>query len=227
MTLTTTLTETLGDSVQYLRRHVFRLSKLLLPAIIPSVLFSVWIEDFLYEERTLNAAIRILVILLVQPYLISATLFYIASDLDDKPQESIVALAVKVYLPMVWVYLVVSVATVTGYFLLFVPGLYLSAKLAFAPIYVVTGQAKPNDCFQQSFDDTAGFTVLLMLGYAICLVGLYLPYYLILWMFPDNYYVFILLTGLLDIAFAIPYTIFTIFAFRVYSLASARQGKTE
>lgn len=222
------LQQSLTDSWSFFKSNVAALSVIILTIIVPIEIFvSLYEYFFVSEDGTYTEQlVPVIIGTLVYPIYAVAVVLYIASIISGEKIEplTLLQLGIKFW----WKYLVLStfigLIVIFGLILLVIPGVIFSARYAFAEFDLLLNQSRPLDAMKHSWDSTKEYVWVILGGYTVITVALYVPFYLVAALFDESSISFKVLDTVTNMAYPILGAMYTIFAFRVYELAGM-QGK--
>lgn len=223
--------ELLADTWSLFKENVVPISLIVLPIAIPTMIVEAIIQNLLVTESSHIpiSFIPTLTAILVDPIYSVAVIFYIASIVSGEKIDTITLwrLGIKFWLPYVILSILFGLSVTVGFILLIVPGMILWARWSFASFDLLLSQSNPRDALRSSWTATKSYVGVLLKGYAILIVILYGPNMLLtkimqgsLGKTSTSFQVF---DSALDLVYTVLDVMFTIFAFRIYSLYRAQK----
>lgn len=223
------LQSSLTDSWSFFKNNVVTISVIILPIIVPIEIFSSLYQYFFISEDSayIEQLIPSIISIFAYPIYAVALVLYIASVVFGEKVEPHILwqLGIKFW----WKYLVLStfigLIVIFGLFLLVIPGVIFAARYAFAEFDLLLNQSNPLDAMKNSWDSTKEYMWVILCGYIIITIALYVPYYLIDFLFDEASISFLVLNTLFNMAYSVLAALYTIFAFRVYELARSKNNQ--
>lgn len=155
-----------------------------LPGAIPTVMQSAGVFGHDQESVWIGSGLSTLITLFVQPFFMAGFLrSWLAATRGQAPQFGDLFAGGRYYLPLLGVSLLTTLAVLTGYLLLIVPGIILGCGLGFAQFYVVDQNLGAIDAMKASWAATNGHKMkiflfgiaaffVVLLGEFACCVGI-------------------------------------------------------
>jgi hypothetical protein len=222
--------ELLADTWSLFRENVVSISIIVLPIAIPTLIFEAVIQNLLVTDSSHipQNLIPTLISILVNPIYSVAVIFYIASIVSGEKIDTITLwrLGIKFWLPYVILSILFGLAVMVGFVLLIVPGIILWVRWAFASYDLLLNQTSPRKALKNSWTATKQYVGLLLKGCSILFLILYGPNMLLTKLMQGalgkTSISFQIFDSALELVYIILDVMFTIFAFRVYSLYRAQ-----
>jgi len=221
------LEKSLLDSWSFFKNHIIAIAMIVLPIVAPVGIFnSLYLyfttsEEFVLSEHALPMVIG----LIAHPVYSIAIIFYIASVVagERSDTKSLWNLGIKYWLAYFILSLIIGIAVGFGLMLFIIPGIVLLARCAFAEFDLLLNQSKPFEAISNSWALTKEYMWVILAGYAVITLALYVPYYLISGLFDEATILYWIVDTVLNIGYSVLTVMYTIFAFRVYELARAKK----
>ncbi|MBA3029523.1 MAG: hypothetical protein FP816_12045 [Desulfobacteraceae bacterium] len=215
------LKKTLQDTWYFFRIHVMPLSAIILPILVPTeIITSLYSYYFTGEDFVLLEQIPTVIIgFLTYPVYSVGVIFYIASIIDGKVIDTKTAwfLGIKFWGPYLVLRILMGISIAGGIMLLIIPGVIFAVRYSFSEFDLLLNNPNPLEAMKNSWTLTRKYMLVLLGGYAVIGISLFLPYYAVLSFFNESNVVLRVLAGMLLIMIhAVMEVLFTIFAFRVY-----------
>lgn len=217
------LNKALTDSWIFFKIHIVAISIIILPIIIPleivSALYHAFYasDEFILSEQLFPMSLSIA----AYPIYSVALIFYIASIISDKPYNTnnLWKLGLHYWLPFTILSILVGLTVAMGLMLFIIPGIILTIRYAFSNFELLLNQQTPLDAMKNSWHTTKDYAWKILSGYIIITIGLYLPFYLLLSMFEEKSISYWTIHTLINIAFSVLSSLYTIFAYRIYEFS--------
>ncbi len=227
--------ELLADTWSLFKENVVPISLIVLPIAIPTMLIDAIIQSLLAANSSHipDSLIPILTSILVDPIYSVAVIFYLASIVAGEKIDTITLwrLGIKFWLPYVILSILFGLSVTVGFILLIVPGMILWARWSFASFDLLLNQSQPREALRNSWSATKPYVWVLLKGYSILIVILYGPNILLTKLMQGSLGKTSISFQVFDSAFDMVYVVldvmFTIFAFRIYSLYRAQNPVLE
>jgi hypothetical protein len=217
------LEKSLVDSLSFFRHHFLSISFIILPIVIPLYTLIGLYQHFLISEQYIlsEQILPMTVSLAAYPLYTVAVIFYIASVISGKSSttQAFWKLGIKFWLPYMILHFLVSGMIMFGLIFLIVPGVILAVRCAFAKFDLLLNQSRPLDAIKNSWDSTKAYAWILLGGYMIITIVLYVPYYLFASLAGES----IIVYRVLDVVYSVVDVLYIIFAFRVYEFSKSQQ----
>jgi hypothetical protein len=219
------LKKSLTDSWSFFKNHAVALSIIILPIVTPVDIFIALYqyfftsEEFFLYEQIVPMAIGFI----AYPIYSVSVVFYIASIISGGSfdTKTLWKLGVKFWLPYTILSILIVVAMVCGFILLIIPGIIFLGRYAFSEFDLLLNQSKPLEAMKNSWKATKEYIWVILGGYAVITMALYVPYYLIASLFDESNIFYWVLDTVLNIVYSVFGVLYTIFAFRVYDSANS------
>lgn len=220
------LKKLLTDSWTFFVNHIVAISMIVLPIVAPidilDTLYQYFLdsEEFVLSEQIIPMAIQII----AYPIYAVGVIFYIVTTISGETLDtkSLWALGVKYWQPYLVLSIFYGLAVVFGFMLLIIPGIIFSIRLAFSEFDLLLNQSKPLDAMRNSWDATKEYTWLILGGFVVITLALYVPYSLIASILDESNIFDLVLSTTIDIIYSVLGTLYTIFAYRVYEFAKQK-----
>lgn len=222
--------KSLADTWSLFKENIVPLSLIVLPIAISTMIVETIIQNLFVTDSSHipNQLIPALLGLLVNPIYSVAVIFYIASIVSGEKIDTITLwrLGIKFWLPYTILSILFGLSVTVGFILLIVPGMILSARWSFASFDLLLSQSNPREALRNSWAATKSYVGVLLKGYVILIVILYGPNMLLTKLMQGSLGKTSISFQAFDSALNLVYTVldvmFTIFAFRIYSLYRAQ-----
>jgi hypothetical protein len=223
------LKQSLTDSWSFFKIHFVTLSIIILPIVIPLEILRVVYQYFFASKELVLAETLITMAIGFIAYSIYmvGVIFYMVSIKSGESfdTKSLWRLGVKYWLPYIIVSILIAVAVVFGLLLFVIPGIIFAARYAFSSFDLLLNQSKPLDAMKNSWDGTKGYVWIIIGGYVVITIALYVPYYLVTSLFDEPSISYWVLDEILNIVYSVLSVLYTIFAFRVYKYSKLQHNK--
>lgn len=211
----------LQDSWRFLKANLFSISFIILGITLPIDILFLITEAPESAEEVSSAYYFIMVLSFVTyPIYQGALILFISSVIEGDKTHSVLQLyklALKYWLPLFTLYLIVFTAILTGLLLFILPGLIVMSRCAFSEFICILNQAEPMKSFSDSWKMTEERQWSILAGYAFIFIGIFIPIYTIGYFFHImNIWNPLIEITLNSIAMVL-LSLITIFAFRVYT----------
>lgn len=222
--------QALADTWSLFIENVVPISLIVLPIAIPTMIIGAIVQNlFVIDNSHIpNQLIPTLVAILLNPIYSVAVIFYIASIVSGEKIDTVTLwrLGIKFWLPYVILSILFGLSVTVGFMLLIVPGMILWIRWSFASFDLLLNQSKPREALRNSWTATKRYTGALLKGYSILIVILYGPNMLLTKLMQGSLgktsISFQVFDSALDLVYIVLDVMFTIFAFRIYSLHRAQ-----
>jgi len=224
------LKKSLTDSWSFFKIHAVAISIIILPIVAPidilTALYQYFFtsEEFLFSEQVIPMAISFI----AYPIYTVGVIFYIASVISGENigTKNLWKLGAKFWLPYIILSILVGVVVIFGFILLVIPGVIFTIRYAFSEFDLLLNQSKPLDAMRNSWDITKEYMWVILGGYVVITIALYVPYYLVASLFVESSISYWVLDTVLNIAYSVLGVLYTIFAFRVYEHAKMQHNQS-
>lgn len=218
--------QSLADAWSLFNEHIASISLIVLPIAIPATIIEWGIQDlFATDSRLL---VSFLVDMLVYPVYSVAITFYIVAAVSGERIGTSTAwrLGIKFWLPYTILSILFGLSVMVGLVFLIVPGLLLWIRWSFSSFDLLLNRNKPYEALRNSWEATRNYVGVLFKGYSILVVILYGPNILLTKLMQGSLgktsISFRVFDSALDLVYVVLDVMFTIFAFRIYSLYRAQ-----
>jgi len=224
------LKKSLTDSWSFFKIHAVAISIIILPIVAPidilTALYQYFFtsEEFLFSEQVIPMAISFI----AYPIYTVGVIFYIASVISGEniDTKTLWKLGAKFWLPYIILSILVGVVVIFGFILLVIPGVIFTIRYAFSEFDLLLNQSKPLDAMRNSWDITKEYMWVILGGYVVITIALYVPYYLVASLFDESSISYWVLDTVSNIAYSVLGVLYTIFAFRVYEHAKMQHNQS-
>lgn len=224
------LKKSLMDSWSFFKTHAVAISMIILPIVAPiDVLTALYqhlltSEEFVFSEQL----IPVVVGLFVYPIYAGGIVFYIASAVSGESIETTTAwrLGARFWLPYLIMSIFVGLTVMFGFILLVVPSILFAIRYAFSEFDLLLNQSKPLDAMRNSWNSTREHMWVILGGYAVITVALYVPYYFMASLFDESSMLFRMFDTVSSIVYSVLGVLYTVFAFRVYEFAKLQHKQS-
>ena len=190
---------------------------MLFPIIVPLSLIQALLLEYLPSGGITSWSLFGAFILLY-PIIQAVKISYISSVAigDELPRSACYRLAIKFWLPLLGLHILVSLAMGLGFVLLIIPGLIVFARLMFSAFYCLLYEQNIINAFTSSWKHTKEYQWVLLVGVIVIAIATSLP----VWLFEIG--VETLSTGNVFAAFIasiiqhVSACLMTLFAFRIF-----------
>jgi len=224
------LKKLLVDSWIFFKIHVVALSLIILPIVVPIAIFTaIYQYSFASEESLLpEQIIPMAVSFIAYPIYMIGVVFYIASVVSGEylGTKTLWKLGVKFYLPYIFLFVLLIFTQIFGYILLIIPGIIFTVRFTFSEFHLLLNKCKPVVAMRNSWETTKEYMWVILGGYAVIAIVLYVPYYLIVSIFDESSIFSLILVTTLSIVFSVLNILYTIFAFRVFELTNMQHNQS-
>ena len=225
------LEKSLKDSWSFFKNHVVALTSLILPIALPVSIFSSFYEYFHSgkEVALINQFIPLIVSSVTYPVYTIAVIFYIASIVSDKHMDTATLwrLGLHHWFPYMILSILINALVFFGVILLIIPGVIFAIRAAFAAFELLLNQKKPLDAIESSWQSTRDYMWVLLGGFIIISIVLYLPYILVFKIINPDGLLYWLVDAVAGVIYSILDVIFIIFAFRIYDFFRSKQNQIQ
>jgi len=211
--------ELLKDSLLFFRTRLVAIAAVLFPVIVPLELLNSAVEvAWIGSEKAPFPWWLYTLDLLVYPVYQGAVIFWMAAALTGEAlsPSQCYRKSIAIWPQLLLVYVLSSMAVMTGFLLLLIPGLIALARVAFAEFFCALQGSNPFDSIMQSWKATAAYQAVLLKG----LLGIILTAAAASWvvhqlLLSAEFYNFGTAV-VLGLAESLLFTLALIYAFRVY-----------
>jgi len=216
------------DSWSFFKNHAIAISLIILPIVVPidvlTALYQYFLtsEEFVFSEQLAPMVVGFM----AYPIYAVGVVFYIASVISGESINTKTSwkLGAKFWFPYVIMSILIGLAVMFGFILLVIPGIILTIRYAFSEFDLLLNQSKPLAAIRNSWDATKEHMWLLLGGYVVITLVLFMPYYLIISIFDESSISYWILDTASNIAYSVLGVMYTIFAFRVYEFAKLQHN---
>jgi len=224
------LKKSLADSWSFFKNHAVAISIIILPIVAPIEIFTTLYQYyFASEEFFLSEQIILIAIsFIAYPIYTIGVIFYIASIISGErfDTKTLWNLGIKFWFPYIVLTILVGVVVTCGFILLVVPGIIFAIRYTFSEFDLLLNQSKPLDAMRNSWDSTKEYMWVILGGYAIITVVLYVPYYLVASLFEESSISYWVFATVSTMAYSVLGVLYIIFAFRVYEFAKLQHNQS-
>lgn len=224
------LKKSLTDSWSFFKSHAIAISIIILPIVVPIDVLTALYQYFLASEEVqfTEQLVPMIIGFIAYPIYAVGIVFYISSVISGERIDTKTSwrLGAKFWLPYVIMSVFVGVAVALGLILLVIPGIIFAVRYAFSEFDLLLNQSKPLDAMKHSWDLTKEYMWVILGGYVVITLVLYVPYYLIASLFDESSVFYWVLVTVLNIVYSVLGVLYTIFAFRVYEFAKLQHNQS-
>jgi len=217
------LEKSLRDTWSFFTNHVVALSTIILPIVIPlDVTTAIYQYFFTGQEfKFSEQLIPMIAAFAVYPIYSIGVIFYIASAIsgETKDTRTLWLLGVRYWAPYIIMMILIFMVVVAGFLLLIIPGLVIAIRLAFSEFELLLNKHEPTEAMKISWQKTKAYMWVIVGGFLIITIVMYMPYYVITAMIDDKSLFGVVIEMLLGIIYSVIGTLYTIFAFRIFEFA--------
>lgn len=127
-------------------------------------------------------------------------------------------LALKLWLPIVGLYIIATIAILTGLLLLIVPAIIVMIRISFSEFYCILYKRSPVDAFRLSWKATKEYQGIIFAGFIIIWLATNVPFWLIKRTFYSMDFWNPITIALYHAAESLFAILLTIFNFRIFTL---------
>lgn len=221
------LATTLRDTTTFYRQHWVALALIILPFVIPvELLLTLYRHQLGVDAGTRSIVVPMLVGMLIYPVYSIAVVFYIASRIkgDHPGTVTLWRLGLRFWLPYTLLSFCVTGVIMLGFFMLIVPGLVFATRYAFAEFDLLLNQRRPLASMKQSWDLSRDYFWLILGGFAVITLVLYVPFYALMSWLPESGLAYTTLDSASTVIYPVLNVLYTVYAFRIYDLARTQQA---
>jgi len=213
------------DSWNFFRNHYVAIGLIVLPLFVPVAIIEALYSHYVITDDSdfLVQLVPAFFALLAYPVYTGGTIFYIASTVKGEAMDIPTCWieALKLWMPFTFMSILLGLALTAGFLLLIIPGIILIGRYSFASFELFLNKKTPLHALGSSIAATKEYVWTILGGYLV--IGLILDgSHFLLGALGGNSP---LLNSLLAIVYAVPGSMYTIFAFRVYDLAREKEDK--
>jgi hypothetical protein len=217
----------LQDGLRLFKTFSPGIAWIVLPIFIPVELFDAFYTSrFIHESSSFSLYLPPMVLRFMAHALYKgALIFYLASIISGKMigPKAAWALGIKFWPRMILLNLMVWISLTAGFVVMIAPGVYLLGRLAFAEFELLLNQRDPLDAMKASWAQSGSYVWIILGGYLIISVILYVPYYIPVALFHIRESDLGIMVNVIDIMYSFLSVTYTLFAFRVYHLYKEKQ----
>jgi len=149
------LSSLLKDTWSFFIRHLVPICVLIIPFIVPLNIFYAVAEIYSTDDNQLFW-LAMIPGMLIYPIYQAALILYIASVVsgDYFPRKQYYKLSIKLWLPLMLLYIITTCAVMVGLVLFIFPALIVMARITFSEFYCVLNELKPMASFSASWEAT-------------------------------------------------------------------------
>lgn len=214
------LNKLLVETWNFYRGNLWGICTVIMPFIVPLTILLSVLGYYSEGEPTASFWAAYMLGVVVYPVYQGAMILYFSSVLTGKylrPGQYYL-LAIKFWLPMMVLNICSSVALAIGFMLLILPGLIVMGRIAYAEFYCIFQDKGGVEAFSESWKATEEKQWLLIGGMIAIFAFTSLPIYGIEFVLEHTELANPLFTFVLEIIHSLLMPLFTIFAFRLYTL---------
>ncbi|BFM10892.1 hypothetical protein R50072_10450 [Simiduia litorea] len=214
------------DAWRFFKQHLWAISLLIIPVIIPlellKLLLGLRVQSADIDDGNLWAGL--VLGLLFAPLYQGALIHFIAAQLRgvDSSLSQCFALGLKYWLPLALLYLVTGLLSIVGFLLLIFPGFFLMSRFAYADLYCVLNGMGPQQAVVKSWRESRADFALLLTGLVVIYSAVFVVSFGVSSFLQTLNVGQTLSTVLTSVIEAVLSALFTLFAFRVFSQSSER-----
>ncbi len=214
----------LNQSWYFFKANIVTISRLLLPFIIPLSLLSVFSTSLASNNDDMGYLPALATALqgLFYPIYQGALISYIADTANNQqhtPQQYY-RLAMRYWRPLFLVYVISSIAMLSGFMLFILPGFFILARLAYAEFYCLFNQSPPLQAITCSWRQTQHKQWLLFKGIVCIFLTIVIPLWLMETVVDSDDSSALVLAFFSELYTAIMSSFMTIFCYRIFSQSS-------
>ncbi len=204
----------------FFKGNISGICAVIMPFIIPLTILDSAFEYFFQEEMGAVYWLFFFVGVVVYPIYQGAMILYLASVVTDEylPKSQYYRLAIRSWVPLMVLYILVSLALMAGFLLLVIPGVVVMGRTVFSEFYCLFQSKSGIDSFAESWKATKRTQWILIGGIIVISICTSLPVYGIEYILEYVELSNPVFSFSINIVGSVLTTLFTIFAFRVYTL---------
>ena len=224
------LNTALSDSWSFFKTHLVALSLIILPIVIPlEIVTSVYHSMYTGNEFVMaDELFPMGLYFTVYPIYTIAVVFYLAGAINSEFQstKALWKLGLQYWLPFNILNFLIGVMIVSGFIVFIIPGVILAIRYLFAQFELLLNNARPLAAMKTSWENTGQYFWVLLNGYAIITVALYLPLYSLLSALDQTSTLYMIINAIANIVYSVLSVFYTIFSFRIYEFSREPQSNT-
>ncbi|MDR7088089.1 MULTISPECIES: hypothetical protein [Cellvibrio] len=209
----------IADAWRFFKNNLASIIALIMPLIMAVSTFSAAIAHYARDIEYIEY-LAMLPYMLTFPIYQCVFILYMSSVISGEflQRKQYYQLALKLWLPIVGLYIIATIAILTGLLLLIVPAIIVMIRISFSEFYCILYKRSPVDAFRLSWKATKEYQGIIFAGFIIIWLATNVPF----WFIKRTFYnmdfwnpITIALYHAAESLFAI---LLTIFNFRIFTL---------
>jgi hypothetical protein len=209
----------IADAWRFFKNNLASIIALIMPLIMAVSTFSAAIAYYARDIKYIEY-LAMLPYMLTFPIYQCVFILYMSSVISGEflQRKQYYQLALKLWLPIVGLYIIATIAILTGLLLLIVPAIIIMIRISFSEFYCILYKRSPVDAFRLSWKATKEYQGTIFAGFIIIWLATNVPF----WLIKRTFYsmdlwnpITIALYHAAESLFAI---LLTIFNFRIFTL---------
>lgn len=209
----------IADAWHFFKKNWVSIITLIMPVVVPISIFFALITYYAGDVKYVEL-LAMIPYVLAFPIYQCAFILYMSSVINGQslPIKQYYLQAIKLWLPLFGLYIIATIAVLTGFILLVVPALIVMIRISFSEFYCIFYKKSPIEAFKLSWNATKEYQGIIVTGIVIIWLATNIPFWLIKRFFYSMELWNPISISLYYAAESILAVLLTIFNFRIFSL---------
>jgi hypothetical protein len=207
------------DSCRFFKNHLTALAILIIPILIPVSIFFA-LANYYFQDIKYIRYLATIPYALTFPLFQSVLILYISSALSGAAlhKGQYYGLALRLWVPLAGLYIMTTIALITGFALLVIPALIVMVRTSFSEFYCILYNKSPIEALKLSWHATREYQWVIFAGLAIIWLITNIPLYIVKQFISSMELWNPVSTSLYQLAQSFLALLLTIFYFRIFTL---------
>lgn len=209
----------IADAWRFFKKNLVSIFALIMPLVMSVSIFSTVITYYARDVKHIEY-FAMLPYMLTFPIYQCAFILYMSSAISGEilQRKQYYQLALKLWFPIVGLYIIATIAILTGLLLLIVPALIVMIRISFSEFYCILYRKSPVDALRLSWNATKEYQGIIFSGFIIIWLVTNIPFWLIKRIFYSMDLWNPITIALCHAAESLFGILLTIFNFRIFTL---------
>lgn len=209
----------IADAWRFFKNNLASIIALIMPLIMAVSTFSSAVAYYARDIKYIEY-LAMLPYMLTFPIYQCVFILYMSSVISGEflQRKQYYQLALKLWLPIVGLYIIATIAILTGLLLLIVPAIIVMIRISFSEFYCILYKRSPVDAFRLSWKATKEYQGIIFAGFIIIWLATNVPFWLIKRTFYSMDFWNPITIALYHAAESLFAILLTIFNFRIFTL---------
>lgn len=209
----------IADAWRFFKNNLASIIALIMPLIMAVSTFSAAVAYYARDIKYIEY-LAMLPYMLTFPIYQCVFILYMSSVISGEflQRKQYYQLALKLWLPIVGLYIIATIAILTGLLLLIVPAIIVMIRISFSEFYCILYKRSPVDAFRLSWKATKEYQGIIFAGFIIIWLATNVPFWLIKRTFYSMDFWNPITIALYHAAESLFAILLTIFNFRIFTL---------